>query len=224
MRWEELLFLHWPVSPDALRPHLPPGVELETFDGRAWLGVVPFRMAATRFRWLPRMPSAHRFAELNLRTYVRAGDRSGVWFFSLDAASRLAVEGARIGFGLPYFMARMRCERDGPEIVYASERTDARGPTARFAGRWRAEGPTATATPGTLEHFLVERYALFAMRRGQLVCGDIAHRPWSLARAHVQLDVCDMTRLVGVELRGAPSSALSAEPVVVAAWSPVRWP
>ena len=151
MRWEELLFLHWPVAAAALRPHLPPGLELELFDGTAWLGVVPFRMARTRCRWLPPMPTAHTFPELNLRTYVRGGGRSGVWFFSLDAASRLAVEGARLGFGLPYFAARMACARDGERVRYRSERTDARGPAAVFRGEWRAMGPFAPARPGTLE-------------------------------------------------------------------------
>ena len=221
MRWEELLFLHWPVAAAALRPHLPAGLELETFDGTAWLGVVPFRMARTRFRWLPPMPTAHTFAELNLRTYVRAGGRTGVWFFSLDAASRLAVEGARLGFGLPYFTARMACVRDGERVRYRSERTDARGPAAVFRGDWRASGPFAPARPGTLEQFLVERYCLFAQRRGRLVCGEIAHQPWQLAAAEVQLEVVEMTRLLGIELVGAPASALLAAPIDVAAWSPV---
>ena len=91
MGWHDLLFLHWRVPAASLRAHLPPELELETFDGDAWLGVVPFRMVDTRFRWLPRVPTAHTFPELNLRTYVRAGGRSGVWFWSLDETSRLAI-------------------------------------------------------------------------------------------------------------------------------------
>ena len=143
MGWHDLLFLHWRVPAELLQAQLPPGVALETFDGSAWLGVVPFRMVDTRFRWLPRMPTAHTFPELNLRTYVRVGERRGVWFFSLDAASRLAVEGARFGFGLPYLTARMQCERDGDAIRYRSERTDRRGPPATFVGSWRPAGPFA---------------------------------------------------------------------------------
>jgi uncharacterized protein YqjF (DUF2071 family) len=220
MGWHELLFLHWRVPAPALQAQLPRGVELETFDGSAWLGVVPFRMVDTRFRWLPRLPTAHTFPELNLRSYVRVGDRSGVWFWSLDAASRLVVEGARLGFGLPYLRARMQCERIGDEVRYRSERTDRRGPLATFVGRWRPAGPFEPAVVGSLEHWLCERYCLFAQRRGRLVIGEIAHPPWRLAKAEVHLDVCDMVRLVGVTLDEAPVSALVAAPLEVVGWSP----
>lgn len=220
MGWHDLLFLHWRVPAPVLQAQLPTGVELETFDGSAWLGVVPFRMVDTRFRWLPRLPTAHTFPELNLRSYVRVGDRSGVWFWSLDAASRLGVEGARLGFGLPYLRARMQCERIGDEVRYRSERNDRRGPPATFVGRWRPAGPFAPAVVGTLEHWLCERYCLFARRRGRLVIGEIAHPPWRLAKAEVHLDVCDMARLVGLPLDGAPESALAAAPLEVVAWSP----
>ena len=220
MRWQDLLFLHWPVEPAAVRPHLPEGLTLDTFDGRAWLGVVPFTMASTRFRWLPPMPTARCFPECNLRTYVRCGDRAGVWFFSLDAHSRLAVEGARIGFGLPYFVADMTSQRDGERIVYRSRRVDRRGPPATFEGSWRAEGAWRTAAPGSLEHFLVERYSLFALRRGRLVRGDVAHPPWQLAAADVELQNCDMARLLDLQLRGPPVSALATQPIDVEAARP----
>jgi len=220
MDWQDLLFLHWRVPAPALQPHLPAGVEVDTFDGSAWLGVVPFRMARTRVRCLPPVPTTHDFPELNLRTYVRVGDRSGVWFFSLDAASRLAVAGARATFGLPYFRARMRCERTGDQLVYTSERTDRRGPPALFGGRWRPSGAPRPAAVGSLEHFLTERYCLFAARRGVVLIGEIAHAPWQLAPAEVQLDVCDMTRLLGLQLEGPPVSALAAAPLCVAAFAP----
>ena len=222
MRWEELLFLHWPMAAAVLRPHLPAGLELETFDGSAWLGVVPFRMARTRLRWLPPVPTTHTFPEINLRTYVRAGGRSGVWFFSLDAASRLAVESARLGFGLPYFAARMACRRDGECVHYHSERTDWRGPAASFRGDWRPVGSFAPAVRGTLLHFLVERYCMFVSRRGRLMCGEVAHAPWQLAAAEVRLEANDMTRLLGCELLGPPVSALVAAPLDVVAWSLAR--
>lgn len=220
MRWEDLLFLHWAVAPERVRPQLPAGLELDTFDGRAWLGVVPFTMASTRFRWLPSMPTARRFAECNLRTYVRCGERAGVWFFSLDAHSRLAVEGARLGFGLPYFAADMASRRAGDRVHYCSRRTDRRAPPARFEGSWRAAGPVAVAADGSLEQFLVERYSLFAVRRGRLVRGDVAHAPWQLAPAEVDLQVCDMTRLLDLELEGAPVSALATQPLDVEAARP----
>lgn len=222
MRWEELLFLHWRVDAAELQRRLPAGVVIETFDGSAWLGVVPFRMAATRFRWLPALPTAHTFPELNVRTYVRVGDTPGVWFFSLDAASRLAVEGARWSFGLPYFRARMVCRRQGEVVVYASERTDRRGPAAAFAANWRVVGAPRQASPGSLEHFLTERYCLFVARRGVLLRGDIAHAPWQLAPAEVMLQTCEMTRLLGFVPSSPAVSALAAEPLTVAAWAPVR--
>lgn len=221
MRWEELLFLHWRWPAAALQRLLPAGVAIETFDGSAWLGVVPFRMAATRFRRWPRLPTAHTFPELNVRTYVQACGRRGVWFFSLDAASVLAVLGARWSFGLPYFHARMRCDRQGDRVVYRSERRDRRGPPASFAASWRAGGTAGPARPGTLEHFLTERYCLFARRRGRLLRGDIAHAPWQLAPADVELQESAMTGLLGEPLVGPPVSALVAAPLLVAAWSPV---
>lgn len=220
MDWEDLLFLHWPVAPARLAAHLPPGLELETFDGQAWLGVVPFRMARTRWRLLPPLPGARDFPELNLRTYVRAGGKSGVWFFSLDAASRLAVEGARASFGLPYFAARMQATRRGDELIYSSERTDRRAPPASFAARWRAQEAPFEARTRPLERFLTERYCLYALRGGRLLRGEIAHAPWRVARAELALERCTMTSLLGLELTGPPASALVAEPVRVAAWWP----
>ncbi|MBL8753887.1 MAG: DUF2071 domain-containing protein [Planctomycetes bacterium] len=220
MAWHDLLFLHWPVPAAALQAHLPPGLELETFAGSAWLGVVPFRMVRTRWRFLPPVPTAGTFDELNVRTYVRAGGRSGVWFFSLDAASRLAVEGARLGFGLPYFRARMACRVEHGNVEYRSERHDRRGPPAVFAAGWSQRGGGAVAAPGSLEQFLVERYALFAWRRGRLVCGEIAHAPWRLAPAEVRIDACDMGRILGLALPPAPVSALAAAALDVAAFAP----
>ncbi|MFK7741284.1 MAG: YqjF family protein [Planctomycetota bacterium] len=225
MRWEQLLFLHWRVGPaeqQLLARGLPEGLELDTFDGSAWLAVVPFVMASTRFRWLPPMPTASSFPECNLRTYVRHGDRRGVWFYSLDAHSRMAVEGARLGFGLPYFRARMSLREAGGRVHYASERTDRRAPPAVFRASWQAAGAATVAERGSLEEFLTARYSLFAMRRGKLVRGDIAHQPWRLAPVDLQLEECDMARLVDVSLAGPPESALLAAPVDVAAWSPVR--
>jgi uncharacterized protein YqjF (DUF2071 family) len=224
MAWHDLLFLHWPVPAAVLQRHLPPGLAVETFDGTAWLGVVPFRMVRTRWRWLPPLPTAATFPELNVRTYVRGAGRSGVWFFSLDAASRLAVEGARFGFGLPYFRARMSCRRVGAAIEYRSERQDRRGPPACFAAGWRTTGAPAVAVPGSLEQFLVERYALFAWRRGRLVCGEIAHPPWQLAPADVRIDAGDMTRLLDLPLSTSPASVLAAAPIDVVAFRPMAWP
>ncbi|MCA8944271.1 MAG: DUF2071 domain-containing protein, partial [Planctomycetes bacterium] len=129
-----------------------------------------------------------------------------------------AVVGARVGFGLPYLHARMECDRRGDTVHYLSERTDRRAPPARFAGCYRASGAFAAAAPGSFEHFLSERYAMFVARRERIYCGDIAHPPWELAPAEVDLDMCDMARIAGLELAGPPVSALVAAPQDVVAW------
>ena len=220
MDWEDLAFLHWRLPTDLLAPLLPRALELDTFDGGAWLGLVPFRMCRTRLRCLPPVPTTHAYPELNVRTYVRHGDAAGVWFFSLDVPSRLTVAAARVGFGLPYFAARSTCRSEAGAVRFGSERTDRRGRPAAFAAAWRASGPHVPAAPGSLEHFVTERYCLFATRRGRLIRGDIAHAPWQLAAAALELERCDMTRLLGVALDRPPDSVLAALPQRVAGWAP----
>lgn len=228
MRWQDLLFLHWSVDPEVLRPHLPDDLELETYDGQAWLGVVPFVMATTRFRWLPPVPTASYFPECNLRTYVRHkntsnhGGRPGVWFFSLDASSRLAVGGARLGFGLPYFHADMSCSRVDEQTHFESVRRDRRGPGATFSASWRTRGDALVAEDGSLDQFLTERYCLYAKHLGRLVCGEITHQPWQLAPVDLDLRVNDMSQLVGFDLEGPPVSALAAQAIEVVCWMPGR--
>jgi uncharacterized protein YqjF (DUF2071 family) len=219
MTWSELLFLHWRVPAAALRAAIPRELEIDEWDGSAWLGVVPFRMSEVRLRGCPSFPGTATFPELNLRTYVRHRERRGVWFFSLDAASMLSVRGARVWFGLPYFDARMSIEREDAWIRFRSERTQRRAPAARFDARYAPSGPVTLSRLGTLERFLTSRYALYALRRGKLLCGEIDHAPWPLQPARVELERCDMTRLLGLEITGEPH-ALYAERLEVLAWSP----
>lgn len=210
-RWHDLLFAHWPVASDALRPRLPAGLLLDTFDGSAWLGVVPFRMSGVRAAGLPPLPGAGAFPELNVRTYVRRGDVRGVWFFSLDAASRLAVAAARAWFGLPYFQARMRCESDGPAVRYESLRLDARGAPAELRAHYEPTGAPTPAPAGTLEDFLTNRLTLFATdRRGRLRCADVEHAPWPLQPARAELFCNTMATGLGLPLREPPASLLFA--------------
>ena len=115
----------------------------------------------------------------------------------------------------------MLCRRQCEIVLCASERRDRRAPAAVFAANWRVVGPLRRAVPGSLEHFLVERYCLFALRRGRLVRGDIAHVPWELAQAELMLQTCDMTRLLGFDADGPAVSALAAVPMTVAGWWPV---
>jgi uncharacterized protein YqjF (DUF2071 family) len=173
MSWHDLLFLHWPVEPDALRPHIPDRLAIDTFDGSAWLGVVPFRMSGVRPRFAPALPGVSAFPELNLRTYVTAGERAGVWFFSLEVTSRLAVLLARGAFHLPYFRARMRMQHEGDRISYSSTRVE-RGATFEFAGKYRGQGSVFRAHPGSIDSWLTERYCLYsANRRGKVFRWEI---------------------------------------------------
>ena len=223
MRWLDLVFLHWPVPAAALQRLLPSGLEVEEHNGTAWLGVVPFRMTGVRVRCLPRLPGSGAFAELNLRTYVRHAGVPGVWFFSLDAASRSAVRAARLTFHLPYFDARMSCERHGDVVQYRSERTHKNAPPALFNARWWATAPHVQPHRDTIAHWLVERYALYsAARDGSLRIGHIHHEPWQLAPASIEIQTCAMTRLAGVELEGPPAFVHDALPLAVAAWAPRR--
>lgn len=182
--WHDLLFAHWPIPVAALRPHIPAQLEIDTFEGQAWLAVVPFRMSGVRVRAAPALPWLSNFPELNVRTYVTMAGKPGVWFFSLDAGNPLAVAIARAWFHLPYFRARMSCEERDGWIHYRSERTHRGSPAGSLESQYRPIGEVLSAAPGTLEHFLTERYCLYtADRRGRIIRGEIHHPPWTLQLA-----------------------------------------
>lgn len=190
--WEGLLFAHWPVPAEAVRALVAPGVEVDEFDGSAWLGITPFRVDALRLRGLPPAPLVSRFLELNVRTYVTRDDKPGIWFFSLDAASRLAVEAARRGYRLPYHQARMRAERHGHRIHYESTRLGSPARPYVFSGRYRPTGEVETARPGSLEEFLAERYCLYTEHEGRIHRAQIHHPPWPLEPADGELELNTM--------------------------------
>jgi uncharacterized protein YqjF (DUF2071 family) len=202
--WCHLGFLHWPVDGAAIAPLLPPGLQVDTFDGLAYVGLVPFTIPLSRTTWLG-LPVAPAFHELNLRTYVhRDGREPGVWFFSLDAASRLAVAGARAGYHLPYFHARMSMElSDGPFITYRSRRLTA-GPTAEFSSRYRPTGPAAPAAVGSLEFFLAERYLLYAWNGRTLSTARVHHAPYRLQPASAFEVHQSLTSAAGLPPMGGP--------------------
>ena len=185
--WDDLLFAHWPLPAAALRPLVPAALAIEEFDGTAWLAQTPFRLTGMRFRWAPPMPAASTFLEMNLRTYVRFRGRPGIFFFSLDAASRFAVRGARTFYRLPYHLAAMSAERSNGWFRYRSSRLD--GVDAELSARYRPAGDVFEPAPGSLEHFLTERYAFFVvLRSGSVLRGDIHHPPWRLQPAIAELD------------------------------------
>jgi uncharacterized protein YqjF (DUF2071 family) len=188
--WNDLLFAHWRVEPELLRAHVPDGLELDLFDGAAWIGVTPFRVEGLRLRGLLPLPRVSSFLELNVRTYVTAQDKPGIWFFSLDASSRLAVEAARRTYRLPYFHARIGAGRRGDWIGYECERID--DPARRFEGRYSWKGDAREPQPGSLEWFLVERYCLYTLDRGRLARAEIHHPPWPLQQAELELETNTM--------------------------------
>lgn len=252
MEWHQLLFAHWPVRPAALAPLLPPGLTLQTWEGWAWLGVVPFMMRGVRARLTPALPWVGAFPELNVRTYVTAEGRPGVWFFSLDAGNPLAVRGARYGFHLPYFDAAMRCDQergrrstddgrwahdhlgggrrspaalaeaspsDTGLVHYHSRRTHQGARPAAFAGSYRPTGPAYRSAPGSLEHWLTERYCLYAAnRRGRLWRGEIQHIPWPLQPAEAEIRYNTMGEQIGLGLADPPALLHYVDAIIVAGW------
>ncbi len=219
MTWLDLCFLHWAVDPALIAPHLPDGLTLDTWEGRAYLGVVPFRMAGVYPRRLFSVPGLSAFPELNLRTYVTAGGQAGVWFFSLDAANAVAVRLARGLFHLPYFDARMYAEHVGGGVRYVSARTHRGAFPVRFQADYAPAGPVFTAQAGSLERWLTARYALYsADASGRVFRGHIDHDPWPLQRASYEVRVNTVADQIGVPLVGAPH-ALFARRLAVRAWT-----
>ena len=217
MQWHDLAFMHWPVKSESLEQFIPPGLELQTFDGSAWLGVVPFFMRGVRIRGIPPIPGTGAFAELNLRTYVTANGKPGVWFFSLDAASRVAVRAARRTFHLPYFDARMIVKQTADTIEYSSERTEL--PAGEFVASYRATGPVCTAVPGSIEQWLTERYCLYsADRRGRIYCGEVHHAAWPLQTAECEIKKNTLSSQLNIELPPRPALVHFAKRLDVVAW------
>jgi uncharacterized protein len=218
--WAKLLFLHWRLPPEVLRPLVPAGLELDLFEGSAWVGVTPFTMWGIRPTGLPAVPIASRTHELNVRTYVHRDGVPGVWFLSLDASNPLAVFGARVGFHLPYFLARMRLRESAASIEFSSHRTHPGAPTARLDATWSRGEPLGEAEPGTLAFFLVERYCLYAARGGKLFRARIHHPPWRLHEA-------TLSRFSSTMLQSHGLPAPEGEPLLHALGAPLTvdvWP
>ena len=197
-RWERLLFAHWPVDPARLARLLPPKVEPDVRDENAWVAFVAFVMVGTRASGPPWWPVLAPIPELNLRTYVRIGGVPAVWFLSLDAASPVFATIGRALYGLRYRVATMSAEETAGRTRFRSA-----GPGGSFAADYAPAGPVAHVEPGSLEHFLVERYRLFAERRGRLITAEVAHEPWPLQPATAELELEGMAP-PGIDLRGDP--------------------
>jgi uncharacterized protein YqjF (DUF2071 family) len=209
-RWHEIAFLHFECEAAALRPLVDPRLALDLHEGRAWVSLTPLTMLGARLRFAPPVPGVSRFHELNLRTYVRAGGVGGVWFLSLDAASAPAAAIARAALGLPYFRARMHRSASSGEHAYDSERLVVRGPRATFAASWGV-GEPAPSPPGSLEDFLVERYALFTAHAGRLWRVRVRHAPWTLRAVRLDRLEQTVTRAAGLWVDARPPLAHFSE-------------
>lgn len=219
--WHDLVFLHWPVAASTLRPLVPELLEIHQLDGSAWVGVTPFWMSGVTLRSWPALPWVSRFPELNVRTYVTWRGQPGVWFFSLDAGNRLAVAVARRWFHLPYVHARMRVRQVGERVIYRSVRAD--GPT--FEAGYGPTGPPLRSEPGSLDHWLTERYCLYAVApSGSLHKTEIHHEPWPLQEASATVLRNDMLEVHGIRVTGQATHVRFARRLEVVVWSlePVR--
>lgn len=229
-RWSNLLFAHWSVDPDLLEPLLPDRLTVDTFDGRAWIGMVPFHMSGVRPRGFPAVPGVSAFHETNIRTYVHLEGRDpGVWFFSLDAANSLAVRVARWRWHLPYFRSRMTLRLSQPvaengSIEFTGQRMWPGPMLPEYSVRAEIGNtltgdcvtPTGSAKPGTFEHFLAERYIMYAeTARGGLLQGRVHHTPYPLRSTEIVHCEQTLTTAAGIDVSGPPEHALYSDGVVV---------
>lgn len=215
--WHDLLFAHWRVPADRLTSLVPAGVTIQEFDGTSWVGLVPFRMEGVMLRPLPDLPGLSAFPELNLRLYVEVGGKPGVWFVSLDAANQLAVWAARLLFRLPYFYAAMTLSQQHERIHYRSvRRTSAR---VAFDGTYWPTSAVFESTPGTIEHFLTERYCLYTQGRdGGILRANVHHQPWPLQLAHADIEENTMGSAQGIDLAGPPALLHFSKSLDVVVW------
>jgi uncharacterized protein YqjF (DUF2071 family) len=218
--WNDLLFAHWRVDAAQLRAKIPAAFQLDLFDGQAWVGVVPFYMTNVVPRGVPSLPWVSEFAELNVRTYVRVGDRPGVFFFSLDAASALAVQTARTLLNLPYYTAAMVATTNGSSgIEYRSERLS--DPSADFRATYKPAGPVSPPVAGSLEYFLTERYCLYHVHHnGRPYRLEIHHPPWPLQLADATIARNTMAAASGITLPDEAPLLHFAKRQDMVAWAP----
>ncbi|MBX3065582.1 MAG: DUF2071 domain-containing protein [Anaerolineae bacterium] len=203
--WSDLAFLHWQVPAAQLQRWIPAGLQLDTYDGAAWIGIVPFQMSDVSLRGLPALPLLSYFPEMNVRTYVIADGKPGVFFFSLDAGNPLAVLLGRRWYRLPYFNAEMTITRENGAVDYYSQRRHRGQPNVEFSARYRASSAIYAAARGSLDHWLTERYCLYTTGwGGELLRGEIQHRQWELQRGEAEIRTNTLTQPLGIELTAAP--------------------
>ena len=216
--WGKLLFMHWAIDATILRPLIPAQLSIDTFNSKAWIGVVPFTMWGIRASFLPPIPGTSAFHELNVRTYVHYQGVPGVWFFSLDAANALAVWGARTSYYLPYFNARMSLKQQNEVVDYSSTRADQRGAPAHFEATWKIGERLPQTEPGSLEFFLTERYCLYSVSEDRVYQSRIWHQPWPLQSATLDSYQSTMIEALGIATPAGAPLLHYAESIAVDIW------
>jgi uncharacterized protein YqjF (DUF2071 family) len=216
--WHDLLFAHWPVSELELARVVPPQLELDLFEGRAWIAVVPFRMDRIRPRGLFPLPKLSATPEINVRTYVKFNGKRGVYFLSLHAPNPAAVQVAQRFFHLPYYQAAIEIRNEAETIHYASL-----SDTAEFRGSYRPSGETAASQPGTLDYWLTERYCFYTLdKAGNVIRGEVDHPPWALQPAEASIQVNTMTTPFGIKLPDIQPLLHFSKKLDVVMWMPER--
>ena len=217
-KWGKLLFMHWPIDQKLLRPLIPQELEIDLFDGVAWIAIVPFTMWDIRAfpPYAPAVPGLNAMHELNVRTYVHLNGTPGVWFFSLDCNSSVAVFGARTFYYLPYFNAELALDQQGTTINYSSSRTDR--PAAEFRATWQIGSRFPQSEPDSLAFFLTERYCLFSEHKGDLYRCRIHHAPWPLQSASVESSSSTMIESLGLPEPAGTPILHYAEEIAVDIW------
>jgi uncharacterized protein YqjF (DUF2071 family) len=199
-RWHDLLFMHWPLPISVLQPFIPKELSVESFNGSAWIGIVPFRMSNVRLKGFPGLPGTSAFPELNVRTYVTDGKKPGVWFFSLDATSPLAVKIARLWYQLPYFHAEMSIQTIGDTFQYKSQRRVFKTVRPELSVEYEPLGQSFLAPKGSIEHWLTERYCLYTVGYKNIYRSEIHHPPWKLQEARAKILTNTMSQFLSVPL------------------------
>ena len=202
--WHDLLFAHWPVPAHLLRNKIPSGVELDTFGGTAWLGIIAFQLSDVRLNGIRAVPWVSNFPEVNVRTYVTYGGKPGVFFLSLDADNPLGVALAKPWFRLNYYGAQIKMKMQGSDIDFRSRRTERGAPPAQFEASYRPCGPAFRARLGSLEAWLTERYCYYTeplgLGKDRLYRCEIHHPPWRLQMAQATICTNTMALSHGINL------------------------
>jgi len=222
-RWNDLLFMHYSLAPEVVRSLVPDVLTLDTYQQRAYVSITPFWISHLRPPGVPSVPWLSKFSEINVRTYVSYDGKPGVYFFSLDASNLSAVWGARVFYRLPYWQASMKVKGKGEaKIDYLSKRQHGPKPAELKCSYGPASLQSFQPRPGTLQHFLTERYCLYTLTRKRLYRGDIHHLPWDLQEAAVDLQTNTMAQPVGLQLPTQPDLAYFARELRVLFWAPER--